>query len=140
MSRSKLEPYSEFIRELRSRGRSYQEIVQILRDRCGVTTAFHTVYNFVRVRAKPERKQRAKRTGASRSTEIVTSNRQAETAEAQSRIAASNDAWERIEALKRRPSGQSAGEKVFVYDEDQPLKLVQRGENLDWRLTAKQNR
>ena len=50
--RSKLEPYSEFIRELRRRGRSYQEIAQILRDRCGVTTAVHSVYNFVRVRGK----------------------------------------------------------------------------------------
>src|SRR4051794_40326498 len=48
--RSRLEPYTELIHELRRRGRSYREIAAILADRCGVRVAVHTVYNFVRVR------------------------------------------------------------------------------------------
>src|ERR1700732_224890 len=49
--RSKLEPYAALIRALRARGRSYREIVAILRERCGLRVATHTVYHFVRARA-----------------------------------------------------------------------------------------
>jgi hypothetical protein len=51
--RSKLEPYSELIQELRQRGRSYRDISGILATCCGVTAAAHTVYNFVRNRTPP---------------------------------------------------------------------------------------
>jgi hypothetical protein len=50
--RSKLEPYAALIRALRARGRSYREIVTILRDRCGLRVATHTVYHFVRSQAQ----------------------------------------------------------------------------------------
>ena len=50
--RSKLEPYAALIRALRGRGRSYREIVTILRERCGLRVAVHTVYHFVRARAQ----------------------------------------------------------------------------------------
>src|ERR1700680_1574165 len=46
--RSKLEPYAALIRALRARGRSYREIVTILRDCCGLRVAMHTVYHFVK--------------------------------------------------------------------------------------------
>jgi len=49
--RSKLEPYGEFIQELRKRGRSYREIAGILKDCCGVSAGAHTAYNFMRTRA-----------------------------------------------------------------------------------------
>jgi hypothetical protein len=117
-SRSKLAPFQEFIRELRRRGRSYQEITHILRDRCGVTTAVHSVYNFVRVREKAERKLRTRQ------------NRRAGSAEPakggflQPRPQDGNDAWKNIEKLKQRQSERPAEEKVFVYDENEPLKLV----------------
>lgn len=55
--RSKLEPYSELIHELRKRGRSYREIVGILAERCGIQVGVHTVYNFVRVRTTAGRKR-----------------------------------------------------------------------------------
>lgn len=35
-ARSKLEPYAALIRALRVRGRSYRDIVAILRERCGL--------------------------------------------------------------------------------------------------------
>ena len=123
-SRSKLEPYREFIRELRRRGRSYQEITNILRDHCGVTAGVNSVYYFVRVREKAERGTRLRRRGGGRSTETATSGRPPERAHSQPRPAIGDDAWENIQKLKLRQSARPAEEKVFVYDEDEPLKLV----------------
>ena len=119
-SRSKLEPYKEFIHELRRRGRSYREIAEILRDRCGVAAAVHSVYNFVRVREKAKRKMRTRQNSTPRSAEMVTSS---ETC-LQPRTLADDDAWKNIEALKQRKGEAPAAEKVFVYDEDEPLRLV----------------
>src|SRR5260370_18218282 len=50
--RSTLEPYATLIRALRTRGRSYREIVTILREHCGLRVATHTVYHFVQARAQ----------------------------------------------------------------------------------------
>ena len=36
LPRSRLEPYREFIEELRGRGRTYREIAEILADKCAV--------------------------------------------------------------------------------------------------------
>lgn len=124
--RSKLEPYLEFIRELRRRGRSYQEIAQILRDRCGVTTAVHTVYNFVRVREKPAKRVRARRHATERSVPIATSPEPAEAAHLEPRTAVVNDAWKNIEKLKRRQRDLPAEGKAFEFDENEPLRLVRR--------------
>jgi len=125
-SRSKLEPFREFIRELRRRGRSYQEITHILRDRCGVTAGANSVYNFVRVREKAERGTRLKRRGVSRPTEAAESTRLPERARSQPRPAIGDDAWKNIEKLKQRHSARQAEDKVFVYDENEPLKLRRR--------------
>jgi len=125
-SRSKLEPYREFIRELRRRGRSYQEITNILRDRCGVTAGVHSVYNFVRVRAKAEERKRPKQCGGGKSTETAASTRFVEGAHSQPRPPTGNDVRKNIEQLKRRQPGEPPEEKVFVYNEDEPLKLARR--------------
>ena len=50
--RSKFEPYTALIRALRARGRSYREIVTLLRERCRLRVALHTVYQFTRTREK----------------------------------------------------------------------------------------
>lgn len=123
-SRSKLEPYREFIRELRRRGRSYQEITDILRDRCGVIAGVNSVYNFVRVREKAEKGTRLRQRGSRRSTETVASTRPRERARSQPRPPTGGDAWKNVEQLKLRQPGKPAEEKVFVYNEDEPLKLV----------------
>lgn len=125
-SRSKLEPYREFIRELRRRGRSYQEITNILSDRCGVTAGVNSVYNFVRVREKADRGTRLRQRGGGRSTETAAPTRLPERAHSQPYPAIGDDAWKNIEKLKQRQSAPPAGEKAFVYNEDEPLKLVRR--------------
>lgn len=133
-SRSKLEPYREFIRELRRRGRSYQEITNILRDRCGVTAGVHTVYNFVRVREKAERGTRPMRHSAGRSAKAATPTRLAERANVQPRSLTGDDAWKNIEKLKQRQSATPSEEKVFVYDDNEPLKLRRgAGSSSSWK-------
>jgi hypothetical protein len=49
--RSRLEPYQELIREMRNRGRSYREIVQVLEEHCRVSAAPSTVHSFVQARS-----------------------------------------------------------------------------------------
>ena len=123
-SRSKLEPYQEFIRELRQRGRSYQEIADTLRERCGVTAAVHSVYNFVRVREKAERKSRTRQNSGPGSSETARSPEPATGVYPKPRPPARDEAWKNIEALKQRQRDAPAEEKVFVYDDDEPLRLV----------------
>ena len=123
-SRSKLEPYREFIRELRRRGRSYQEITHILRDRCGVTAGVHSVYNFVRVRERAEKRLRTRQSNSPRSVEISKSLEPARGVDPQPPSPPRGDAWKNIEKFKHRQSVMAADEKVFVYNEDEPLKLL----------------
>jgi hypothetical protein len=55
-TRSKLTPYASLIASLRKEGRSYREIVEILRDAHGVLVGRNTVHSFVKVRAKKPKK------------------------------------------------------------------------------------
>ena len=121
--RSKLEPYAELIQELRKRGRSYREIAGILTTRCGVSAGTHTVYNFVRVRAQAQKKAKAARAGAERSSQTPA----AVPVETAITPAANQDeeVWRRIQALKQRtPPRNEAEKKVFVFDETKPLQRI----------------
>ena len=119
--RSKLEPYAALIRALRTRGRSYREIVTILRERCGLRVAVHTVYHFVRARAqKPGAKRPSRRQPAAPAPGTT-----------QARASLSPlardgpDVWTRITAVKQRPPASPANEpKAFAYDENTPLQLM----------------
>ena len=120
--RSRLEPYTELIHELRRRGRSYREIVAILADRCGVRVGVHTVYNFVRVRTpalKKATRQRRPPPGAAAARPSHAAPTPVAAREGQD-----GEVWQRIQALKQRPvsaHAQTAAEKVFHYDENAPL-------------------
>lgn len=122
-ARSKLEPYAELIRELRKRGRSYREIAGILTDRCGVSVGTHTVYNFVQVRSRSKSKSTASEREKSASS--------AAAAKAASSSDKPDEVAERIRALKQRPpTAQASGaEKVFAYDENEPLRLRPRSDS-----------
>ena len=50
--RSKLEPHSELIRELRRKGRTYREVARLFHERLGLYVAPSTLHSFVKVRAK----------------------------------------------------------------------------------------
>jgi hypothetical protein len=116
--RSKLEPYAALIRALRARGRSYREIVTILRERCGLRVAVHTVHHFVHARAPKSARPRPSHRPASRSVR------------GSSRIGPSlplstdEDVWTRITAVKQRAPSSSAEPKAFAFDENEPLQLI----------------
>jgi hypothetical protein len=119
--RSKLEPYAELIRALRGRGQSYREIVTILRERCGLRVAMHTVYYFVHARPpkngapRPRRRPRSEPVG--RASEVRASL-----------LPCSPDGPEevraRIAAVMRRRPAPAVEKKAFEYDENEPLQLI----------------
>ena len=55
--RSRLEPYSELITEMRKRGHSYREITQVLKKACGLKVGTSTVNDFVLARSKSKAKR-----------------------------------------------------------------------------------
>jgi hypothetical protein len=98
--RSRLEPYREFIEELRSRGRTYRDIAEILAEKCAVQVTGSGVHDFVRTRTG-----KGEAGGES----------------------SSDDVQRRIAALKARntvPEPLSGG---FEYNPDEPLRLKQSG-------------
>ena len=50
--RSRLEPYSELIDELRRRRRTYREIVDVLAEKCNLRASISTLHDFVRAKEK----------------------------------------------------------------------------------------
>jgi hypothetical protein len=119
--RSKLDPYAALIRALRARGRSYREIVTILRERCGVTVATHTLYHFVRARAQ--------KTGARRPPRRQPSGPVPRASDVGPSLPpcspdSPEDVWTHIAAVKRRAPSSAAEAKVFEFDENEPLQLI----------------
>jgi hypothetical protein len=119
--RSKLEPYAALIRALRARGRSYREIVTILRERCGLHVATHTVFHFVRARARhnggPRPRRRPPSGGMRRSAQTTPSPMSVSPD-------GPDDVWARIVAAKRRTPASTAEPKAFAYDGTEPLQLM----------------
>jgi hypothetical protein len=120
--RSKLEPHLEVIRELRRKGRTYQEIAQFLGEHLNVTVAASTIHAFVHVRAR--RRQRKSPIELPPTTEppLEAAPSAAENAGAPAGVEA--DVAERIEALKRRRPPEKPEKPRFKYDENEPLRIV----------------
>jgi hypothetical protein len=118
--RSKLEPYAALIRALRARGRSYREIVTILRERCGLRVAMHTVYHFVRARAQ---KQGTRRPARRRPSEPARGSAAGVSSSPRAPDAA-EDVWTRIAAIKQRAPAAPGEPKAFEFDESEPLQLI----------------
>jgi hypothetical protein len=119
--RSKLEPHLEVIRELRRKGRTYQEIAQFFGEHLNVTVAASTIHAFVHVRAR--RRQRKL------PIELPPSTEPQEIAPAAAENAAATagleaDVAERIEALKRRRPPEKPEKPRFKYDENEPLRIL----------------
>ncbi len=54
--RSRLEPYTELIGELRRRGRTYREIRHILAEKCATQVSVSTLHGFLRVQSRVKKK------------------------------------------------------------------------------------
>jgi hypothetical protein len=118
--RSKLEPYAALIRALRARGRSYREIVTILRERCGLRVAVHTVHHFVhtRARARTSARLRPSRRPASGSAGCSSPSG------ASLPLSWDEEVWTRIAVVKRRAPASAPEPKTFAFDEHEPLQLI----------------
>ena len=119
--RSKLEPHAALIRALRGRGQSYREIVTILRERCGLRVAMHTVYHFVKARAQ---KKGARRPPRLQPSEPVRRASEAGPSSSPRSPEWPEDVWTRIAAVKQRAPASAAEPKAFAYDENEPLQLI----------------
>jgi G:T-mismatch repair DNA endonuclease (very short patch repair protein) len=119
--RSKLEPYTELINQLRRRGHTYREITCILAEKCDLVVASSTIVRFVAACSKARRKRskhhesRIARNTGGESIKVNLSS-----------TAPDDDVWKRIEALKKRSAKSVRPSKQFEYDPDQPLHLAQR--------------
>jgi hypothetical protein len=118
--RSKLEPHLEVIRELRRKGRTYQEIAQFFGEHLNVTVAASTIHAFVQVRAR-RRQRRSPIELPPSTTEPIEAAPAANEGVAAGTKA---DVMERIEALKRRPPPRKPPQPRFEYNESEPLQLV----------------
>ena len=111
-ARSKLEPHEDLIRQLRRRGRTYEDIAHFFAEHLNLKVAPSTIHAFVHVRARRQHRLRIELPPA------TTNN------SSPSPIVA-NDAEvrRRIEELKRRRPPEPE-KPLFHYDENEPLHLV----------------
>jgi hypothetical protein len=58
--RSRLEPYREFIEELRRLKRTYRNIAAILAEQCNLQVSASGIHDFVRARSKGEETERTR--------------------------------------------------------------------------------
>jgi hypothetical protein len=116
--RSRLEPYREFIDELRSRGRTYRDIAAILAEKCAVQVTASGVHDFVRTRTRA--KDRSDGRGTKSNPLPVSKPVAAETSPAS---ASREEVQRKIAALKVLNTAAKPGPPPFEYDPDQPLRL-----------------
>jgi hypothetical protein len=116
--RSRLEPYREFIEELRSRGRTYRDIAGILAEKCTVQVTASGVHDFVRTRTRAKDSLAGR--GAKSNPLPVSKPVAAETSSA---AASSEQVQRKIAAVKARNTPAEPGPPAFEYDPDQPLRL-----------------
>ena len=125
--RSRLEPYREFIQELRRRGRTYRDIASILSEKCQVQVSASGVHDFVRTRYRREQKSRRRAKGTITSM-AAPALPQIETAAPAAKVDAPVDAVRRkIAALKARKSVIEPTPEAFHFDSSEPLRLKKPG-------------
>ena len=116
--RSKLEPYTELIDQLRLRGHTYREIARILEEKCDLLVASSTIVRFVVACSKTQRKgMKHHEIRKTRATVVGIMDANV------TPVAQGDDVLKRIEALKQRPAKNMQPPKQFEYDPDQPLHL-----------------
>src|SRR5437016_13085000 len=112
--RSKLEPHEDLIRQLRRKGRTYEEIAQFFAEKLNLKVAPSTIYAFIRVRARRRHRLRVELPPAENGSRISHSTNTRDAAQVR----------ERIEELKRRRPPEEPEKPQFHYDENEPLRLI----------------
>ncbi len=126
--RSRLEPYSELITEMRRRGRTYREIAQALKKACGLKVGSSTVNDFVLARSKSKAKASLSTSGTiatKKNVEGLTGTyKNAEDPKSTARPQKAFEGIARtIKDLKDQPLKTPAKKLLFEYNPDEPLRL-----------------
>lgn len=124
-ARSRLDPYSDLIKELLSRGWTYREVARVLLEKCDVHISISTIHHFVRTRSRSKRKMsKSHPQNLAKKTAIPTvGNEEKEKASIGKHTAENENVYRRIAALKQRPASAEDLSKLFRYDPDEPLQL-----------------
>jgi len=125
--RSYLDPYREFVGELRRRGRTYREIARILADECQIRPSVSTVYRCLhsRIRTNPQSRNR-------QSPRLPEMTRQSPLPLTEDKSGSkkappeSDEIRKRIAALKQRPMTIQQEPKRFHFDPNEPLHIPQQ--------------
>src|SRR3984885_12143106 len=126
--RSRLEPYREFIQELRRRGRTYRDIAGILAEKCRVQVSASGVHDFVRACSRREQRSRRRPSaGTTKSTTVATPERIETAIRAAKAGPAVDEVRRRLSALKVRKSGNEPRPGGFEFDPSEPLRLKKPG-------------
>jgi hypothetical protein len=126
--RSRLEPYSELIAEMRKRGRTYREIAHVLKKACGLKVGTSTVNDFVLARSKSKAKlslSTSRTTATKKNMEGLTGTyKDTKARESTGRPQKALEGIARtIKELKDRPLKTSEKKLLFEYNPDEPLRL-----------------
>jgi len=111
--RSKLEQHADVIAELRRKRYTYKQIAQFIQEQFNLSVAQSTIHDFVRVRRRRGKKTATPDVPAA----AVRPQRDRETG-------TPGDVQRKIAELKRRSAPTGDNKPTFVYDAEQPLKLV----------------
>ena len=113
--RSRLRPYTELIRALRYRKRSYREIARVLAEKCGVRVSHSTLHEFVR-RHLPNK------LGGPTSSRPHPAEKMAINVKGNPTIT-KGEISEQIDALRRKPVAGPDESTAFHFDSSEPLRL-----------------
>jgi hypothetical protein len=125
-ARSRLDPYGDLISELLNRRYTYRDVARILLEKCGVHISISTIHYFVRTRSQSKQKlSKLRRPSLEQKTVASTIRSEEKEALRSGKKTSVNDdeVYQRIAALKQRPTSPPLSSKQFRYDPDEPLHL-----------------
>lgn len=123
--RSRLEPYGELIDELRRRGRTYRDIVEILADRFPLRVSISTLHDFVRARSRRKKNSVRRITPDAMTAAAPIAPKAASVDSGQK--PSDNEVRRRIAAVKARRAVTTPSPDDFHFDPSQPLRLITPG-------------
>jgi len=129
-TRSRLDPYGEFIEELRRLGRTYREIAAILAEKCELQVSSSAVHEFVQTRSRRKEKVRPQSSPDLTKSRKPASAQKVDTERAPTKAQVRDDELaRRIAALKRERAVAKPTSERFQFDPSEPLRLKKLGQS-----------
>ena len=122
--RSKLEPYRDFIRNLRQRRKTYRQIAGILAEQCNLHVQHSTIYDFIHATNRGSDEIPVQQPQPLPRVLPVENIMTIGGLPGRVPPTPAQDLQARIAAIKQRKSTTQAPEPVFHYEEGEPLRLI----------------